>query len=109
MKPLLVEKKIIKKLLKKNNKYFNKGIVSFKKILAHNWYIILILGLICFLLFLRFKDTSYKKINENLINIEEPEEKISDTVAISDSYESDYYNMLHRVRPIGSDHPSFYN
>lgn len=111
MKPQLVEKKILKKIFKKkkgNTKYFNKGSPSFIKILFSNWYIILILGLISFLLFLRFKDTINKKTNENLTNIEKNDDKKEyETLANSDSYESDYYSMIQKVRPMGEDHPSF--
>ena len=113
MKPQLVEKKILKKIFKKrkgNSKYFNKGLRSVKKILFSNWYIILILGLISFLLFLRFKDTINKKTNENLTNIEkDDDEKEYETLANSDSYESDYYSMIQKVRPVGADHPSLNN
>ena len=111
MKPQLVEKKMLKKLFKKkkgNTKYFNKGLTSFTKIIFSNWYIILILGLIALLLFLRFKDTTNKKTNENLTNIEKNDDKKeNETLANSNSYEMDYYSMIQKVRPVGADHPSF--
>jgi hypothetical protein len=112
MKPELVEKKILKKLLKKSkggNKYFNKNLSLFKKTLFNNWYILLILGIIFFLLIIKFKDTYDKKINEKLSNIKEPkkEKNTYETLANSESYEKDYYSMIQKVRPVGANHPSF--
>jgi hypothetical protein len=108
MKPELVEKKILKNLIKKkkgSNKYFSKGYTSFKNIFVDNWYIILILGLICLLLFLRFKDTNEKKLKEPIEYIKDDKDTNKDkknayeTLANSNSYESDYYSMLHKIRP----------
>ena len=75
IKPKLITDKIYKKLLKnefKKKTYSNNIINYSKEILLNNWYILIILSFVFFILYLRFKENKNKK------NIKETE-KLNNT------------------------------
>ena len=104
MEPELVEKKILKKLLKRSlinnssilttcNKYFTDVIILIK----HNWFIVLILTVIIIL----FVHLYFEKIKKDKVNKNKDKENDNmdntDKMIPKSSYEANYYTMLPRV------------
>ena len=67
MKPQLVEKKLLRKLYKKqkiSKKYNFSVFKNSKNFLFNNWYILLVLAFCCFILFLKYQDTKKEKFKK---------------------------------------------
>lgn len=107
IEPKLIEKRLLKKILKK--KYKNKNtnmkiLSSTKSFLVSNWYFILIISFIVFLMYLKRKEKL-----ENTKPIIKQKRK-PETLVNSQSYENDYYRQIKKVEglPI-NNHPHLNN
>lgn len=102
IEPQLIDRKLLRKLLAKNykNKHFSQKIlVDMKKFVIKNWYYLLIVSLICFVLYLRWSDNKkkYEQMNNN--NQDEQILQKKETLVNSNSYVKDYYNEIRRIMP----------
>jgi c-di-AMP phosphodiesterase-like protein len=108
MEPKLIDKNILKKLLKKgyksNNKAFvlNKVFKNIVNIIKTNWYMIIIILLIVILLihmYIQQQQKKQKEQNEQLDNIEKKKKKKKQhkKEQFKGSYESEYYKMLPKI------------
>lgn len=78
IKPMLISNKFLKKLQKKHFKSqtkIQKFISNSKSFLINNWYILLIISFVCFLLYLKYVENKKKKEHMENININEIIEK----------------------------------
>ena len=103
MEPKLIDRKVLKKILKKgynqNSNMFtlNKTFKNIINIVKSNWYIILILVLLIILLTHMYIQKQQIKKQEQLDNIEIKKKKKDKKIKFKGSYESEYYKMLPKV------------
>lgn len=106
IEPKLIDKRLLKKLFKKKYKNKNTGekiFYNLQTFLIQNWYIVLIISFIIFILYLRRKE---KFTNNQPIK----KEKKVETLVNSNSFEKDYYSQIKRVGQLPiHNHPHLNN
>ena len=102
IEPKLIEKKILRKMIAKSykKKRFNQKILlDIKNFVIINWYYLLIVGLIIFILYLRWNDKKETFKDQEDQEDEEMNIKLYKKMHPSQSYVSDYYKEIPRTQP----------
>jgi hypothetical protein len=107
MQPQLIEKKVLKKLLRKaykqtdNDYMYDKMLKNLKTIIVNNWFIFLIIIFLIIIFIHLYKDNLEKKKTERM---KQEEDLIKAEIELNkepeyftDSYQSEYYKMLPKV------------